>query len=95
MVIICPNSYDKLTKVKLSQVEIGSNIAQNHPYLVISALNCHALTICAIFTLHRYSAIETAPLCEMLEQSDNYSWRYYISKNWEIQKVLSRMQFWC
>ena len=59
-------------------------------YLVIFALNCFELTIWAIFTLqslhrgHRYSSIETAPLSKMLEQSDNYSWRYCISKNWKI-----------
>ena len=33
-----------------------------------------------------YSSIETAPPCKLLEQSDHYSWRYYISKNWGIQK---------
>ena len=43
----------------------------------------------------RHSSIETAPLCTMLEQSDNYSWRYCISKNWGIKKVLPWMQFIC
>ena len=33
-----------------------------------------------------YSSIETASLCKILEQSDHYSWRYCISKNWGIQK---------
>ena len=27
---ICPNSYEKLTKIKLGQVGVGSNIAQNN-----------------------------------------------------------------
>ena len=39
------------------------------PYLVIFALSCPDLTICAIFTLYMYSSIETAPLCQILEQS--------------------------
>ena len=35
-------------------------------------------------------------LCAIcLEQSDNYSWIYCISKYWGILKVLSRMQFIC
>ena len=34
-----------------------------YPYLVIFALNCPDVTICAIFTLDRYSSIETPPLC--------------------------------
>ena len=53
------------------------------------------LTKCALFTPYRSSSIETAHLCQILEQSDNYSWRYCISKNWGIQKVLSRMQCGC
>ena len=63
--------------------------------MVIFALNCPDLTKCAIFTLDRYSSIETAHLCKIVEQSDNYSWRYCVSKNWGIHKVLSRMQFGC
>ena len=58
-------------------------------------INYPNLTICAIFTLHLYSSIETAPLCKMLEQSDNYSWRYCISKTWGLQNVSSRMLFGC
>ena len=42
-----------------------------------------------------YSSIVTAPMGNILEQSDNYSWRYWISKNWGIQKVLSPIQFMC
>ena len=30
LVIICPNSYETLTKVKYSQIGVDSNIAQNH-----------------------------------------------------------------
>ena len=45
--------------------------------------------------LDRYSSIETAPLCKIWEQSDNFSCRYCISKNWGILKVLSRMQLMC
>ena len=30
LIIICPNSYEKLTKVKLGEVGVGSNIVQNH-----------------------------------------------------------------
>ena len=30
LIIICPHSYEKLPKVKLGQVEVGSNIAQNY-----------------------------------------------------------------
>ena len=30
LIIICPNSYEKLTKVKSGQIGVGSNIAQNH-----------------------------------------------------------------
>ena len=33
-------------------------------------------TVCAIFTLYMHSSIETAPLCNILEQSDHYSWIY-------------------
>ena len=51
--------------------------------------------ICAIFSVDRYSSIETAPMCKILEQSDNYSGRYFISKNWGIHKVSSWMQFGC
>ena len=39
-----------------------------------------------------YSSMVTAPLCKIWEQSNNFSWRYCISKHWGIQKVLSRMQ---
>ena len=48
--------------------------------------NCPDFTICAICTLYIYSSIEIAPLCKILEQSDHYSWRYCISKNWGLQK---------
>ena len=58
----------------------------NYPYLSIFALNCPDFTICAIFTLYMYSSIETAPLCNILEQSDHYSCRYCISKTLGIQK---------
>ena len=58
----------------------------NYPYLGIFSLNCPDVTICAIFTLYIYSAIATAPLCTILEQSDHYSWIYCMSKNWGIQK---------
>ena len=34
-------------------------------------------------------------ISSLWEQSDSYSWRYCISKNWGIQKVLSRMQLMC
>ena len=30
LVIICPNSYEKLTKVNSGQIGVGLNIAQNH-----------------------------------------------------------------
>ena len=30
LVIICPNSHEKLPKSKLRQVGVGSNIVQNH-----------------------------------------------------------------
>ena len=30
LVIICPNSYEKLTKVKSGQIGVGLNSAQNH-----------------------------------------------------------------
>ena len=30
LVIICPNSYEKLAKVKSGQIGVGLNIAQNH-----------------------------------------------------------------
>ena len=42
-----------------------------------------------------YYFIKTTPPCKILEQSDHYSLRYCISKNWGIQKCLSRMQFRC
>ena len=29
MVIICPNSHEKLTKSLLGRIQVGSNIAQN------------------------------------------------------------------
>ena len=32
------------------------------------------------------TSIETALLCNFFEQSDHYSWRYCLSKNWGIQK---------
>ena len=45
------------------------------PYLVIFTLNCPNLPIYAMFTLHIYSSSNTAPLCKMLKQSENESWR--------------------
>ena len=36
-----------------------------YPHLVIFTPNCPNLTIYAIFTLHRYSASETVPLCKI------------------------------
>ena len=45
------------------------------PYLVIFTLNCPNLTIYAIFTPHIYSSSKTAPLCKILKQSENESWR--------------------
>ena len=42
------------------------------PYLVIFTLNCPNLPM---FTLHIYSSSNTAPLCKMLKQSENESWR--------------------
>ena len=43
--------------------------------------------MCHIHPIYMYSSIETAaPLCKILEQSDHFSWRYCISKNWGIQK---------
>ena len=47
-----------------------------YPYLVIFALNCPDLIICVLVIPYMYSSIETAPLCKMIEQSDNYSWIY-------------------
>ena len=41
------------------------------PYLVIFTLNWPNLTIYAIFTLHIYSSSKTAPLCQILKQSEN------------------------
>ena len=41
------------------------------PYLVIFTLNCPNLTIYAILTLHIYSSSKTAPLCQILKQSEN------------------------
>ena len=38
-------------------------------------INWPDLNICAIFNLDMYYSIEAAPLCQILEQSDNYSWR--------------------
>ena len=35
MVIVCPNSHEKLTKRELGQVQVGSNIAQNHIFAPI------------------------------------------------------------
>ena len=58
----------------------------NCPYLGIFAINCPDFTMCAIFTLYVYSTIEIAPLCNILEQLDHYSWRYCISNNWGIQR---------
>ena len=52
------------------------------------------LTICAIYNHHMYSSIEAAPVCRILEQSDNYSLIYCISKNCGLQKVSSRMQLY-
>ena len=57
----------------------------NYPYLGIFALNYPDFTIRAICTLYMHSSIEAAPLCNILEQSDHYSWRYWISKIWGIQ----------
>ena len=70
------NVYNKLKKT--ARQEHYKNVSPKHKYDikkkhgVIFALNCHYLTIYAILTLQQYS-IETAPLCKILEQSDNYS----------------------
>ena len=45
------------------------------PYLVIFTPNCPNLPIYAMFTLHIYSSSKTAPMCKMLKQSENESWR--------------------
>ena len=37
-----------------------------YPHLIIFSLHCSDLTICAIFTIHRYSSIETAHLLQDL-----------------------------
>ena len=39
-----------------------------------------------------YVPSDALPLFQILKQSDNWSWRYCISKIWGIQKVSSRMQ---
>ena len=44
LVIIFPNSHDKLTKIKLGQVGVGSNIVQNHSSnLLYEVLSGHCL----------------------------------------------------
>ena len=73
-------------------------LALNTYIFVIFALNCPDLTRCAILTQQRYSSIETAHLCKILEQtsyrhqnlkqSDNYLRRYCILKIWGIQSVV-------
>ena len=45
--------------------------------------------MCHIHPTYMHSSIETAPLCKILEQSDHYSWRYYIGG----YKCHQRMQF--
>ena len=101
LIIICPNSHEKLTKSEIRSPKYNlcpylalltyiylylAVFRLNYPYFGISALNCPDFTICAIFTLYMYSSIQTASLCKILEQSNHYSWRYCISKNWGIQK---------
>ena len=43
VVIICASSYEKLTKLKLAQVEIDSNIAQNHFHSSQEVISAHYL----------------------------------------------------
>ena len=48
----------------------------------------------SIYNHHVYSSIEAAPVCRILEQSNNYSWIYCISKNWGLKKVSSQMHLY-
>ena len=43
MVIICPIHMKSLPKVKLGQVQVGSNIAQNHSSSPLEVLSGHSL----------------------------------------------------
>ena len=56
---------------------------------VMFSLDCSDLIICAIFTIHWYSSIETTSLCKILEQSVNYSWIYCILINWGILRFFN------
>ena len=55
----------------------------------IFALNCPDFTICHIHQVYMHSSIETAPLCNILEQSDHYSWRHCILKICRDTSVVS------
>ena len=46
VVIICASSCEQLTKVKLGQVEIDSNIAQNHFRSFQEVISAHYLHKC-------------------------------------------------
>ena len=69
------------------------------PYLSLVTLMWSCLSLIALIWpyvpnlpyIYSYYSNETAPLCNILEQSNNYSWIYCISRNW----VTSRMQFGC
>ena len=69
------------------------------PYLAILTYIYHYLPNITVITLISsylplIALVWPCSMCKLLEQSNNYSWRYCISKNWGMQKVLSRMQFW-
>ena len=49
LVIICPNSHEKLTKSNLGQVGVGSNIAPNHSSKRCRTLGSHTCSLFAPF----------------------------------------------
>ena len=95
LIIIWPNSHEKLTK---REIRPSSSRFEHCSESLIQPIGSHIWSLFSHIHMKRwpkvcvYSSIETAPLCKILEQSDNYSLIYCISNNWGIQKC---WQFMC
>ena len=55
---------------------------------------CHECSLGVVLVIDNFVYIpyDALPLYQILKQSDNWLWRYFMSKIWGIQNVSSRMQ---
>ena len=120
LVIIFPNSHDKLTNSEIRSSYYLLQFGFIYPYLATKyhcypylALVTYIWLYLGLITLiwaylplialilpyvpyspsYMHSAIETPPLCKIVEKSDHYVWRYCILKIWGI-RVSSANAVW-